>query len=254
MEYKKILAEKKDGVGKITINNPPVNVVDIDVMVEMKDAVDKFAVDNKVKVIVVTATGDRFFSAGVSIQDHLERPEEMGKSFIGLMVALAEVEKPTLAVVNGDALGGGLEVVEPCDMVIASEKAKFGQPEIKLGATAGPALVFLPRLIGRAKAFELLYGGENFSAQEMERLGFVNQTAPPDKLEELTGQFLAKFLDKSVMALSYTKRAMLRDQGLDIRKALIVTGDIGEMATESEDGKEGLSSFLEKRKPTWKYG
>jgi cyclohexa-1,5-dienecarbonyl-CoA hydratase len=254
MEYKKILLEEKNGVGRIVINQPPMNIIDIEMMREMENALEKLAGDIKTKVIVLSAAGDRFFSAGVSIQDHLESPHEMVKLFLHLCVKLLEVEKPTLALVNGDALGGGLEIIEPCDMLIASEKAKFGQPEIKLGATAGPGLAFLPRLIGRAKACELLYTGENFSAHEMERLGFVNRVAPNGELEKVANDFIAKLLSKSGMALSYTKRALLRDLDLDVRKALIIAMDIAEESTESEDGVEGLRAFLDKRKPIWKNG
>mgnify|MGYP001051472620 CR=1 FL=1 len=132
----------------------------------------------------MTATGNKAFCAGVEVKDHLgDRLPKMVEAFNKLFISLVEVDKPTIAVVNGVALGGGCEVVAGCDMAIASEKAQFGQPEIKLGVYPGPAVVLFPRLMGRKKAFELIVSGDNINAKEAERIGLVNKAVPEDELE-----------------------------------------------------------------------
>ena len=157
MNFENILLEKKDGVAKIIINRPPLNILNLKTIEEMNHALTELRADNDAKVVVITAAGNRAFSAGVEVADHLgDRLPKMVEVFSRLFILLLEVDKPTIAVVNGVALGGGCEVIAGCDMAIASEKAQFGQPEIKLGLYPPPASVLFPRIMGMRKAFELI--------------------------------------------------------------------------------------------------
>jgi cyclohexa-1,5-dienecarbonyl-CoA hydratase len=173
--------------------------------------------------------------------------------FHGIFRLLQKLEIPTLAVLNGAALGGGCELAMACDMIIASERAKIGQPEIKVGVLAPVAAVLLPRLIGRSKALELLLTGEDIRAPEAERIGLINKAVPPEELEAATEEFIAKLTGLSGAILRLSKRAVYQSFGLSFADALdqvesLYLDDL--MATE--DAHEGLAAFLEERSPAWK--
>jgi len=252
MEFKNILVEKKEGVAKIIINRPPLNILDIDTLVEMNQALVELKTDDEVKVVVITGAGDRAFSAGVAVGDHLgEKLPKMVEVFNKLFISLIEVDKPTIAIVNGVALGGGCEIVAGCDMAIASEKAQLGQPEIKLGVYPPPASVLLPRLIGRRKAFELILSGDSIDAKEAERIGLINKAVPEGELEKAAGEFIQRFTANSGLTLTQARRALYRNFDLEFRQALEVTGVDATLVMAGENSVEGLTAFLEKRKPIW---
>ena len=253
MNFKNILLEKKEGVAKIIINRPPLNILNIDALVEMNQALAELRTDDEVKVVVITGAGDRAFSAGVDVGDHLgEKMPKMVEIFNKLFISLIEVDKPTIAVVNGLALGGGCEIVAGCDMAIASEKAQLGQPEIKLGVYPPPASVLLPRLMGRRKAFELILSGDSISAKEAERVGLVNKVVPEAELEKATEEFIKRFTANSGLALTQARRALYRNFDLEFHKAMEVTGIDATLVMSGENSVEGLTAFMEKRKPVWK--
>jgi cyclohexa-1,5-dienecarbonyl-CoA hydratase len=252
MNYKNILLEKKEGVGKITINKPPLNILDIETIEEMSRALAELGTDDEVKVVVITAAGTKAFSAGVAVGDHLgEKLPKMVEVFDKLFISLIEVDKPTIAVVNGVALGGGCEVVLGCDMAIASEKAQLGQPEIKLGVYPPPASVLLPRLVGRRKAFELILSGDSISAREAERIGLVNKAVPEEEFEKAAEEFIKRFTANSGLTLTQTRRALYRNLDLEFHKAMEVTGIDSTLVMSGENSVEGLKAFMEKRKPVW---
>ena len=253
MKFENILLEKKEGAGKITINRPPLNILNIETMEEMNRALAELRDDDAVKVVVITAAGNKAFSAGVEVADHLgDKLSRMVEVFDGLFISLIEVDKPTIAVVNGVALGGGCEVVLGCDMAIASEKAILGQPEIKLGVYPPPASVLLPRLIGRRKAFEIILSGDSIDAREAERIGVINKVVPDEELEKATDEFIKRFTSNSGLALTQARRALYRNFDLEFRKAMEVTGTDATLVMGGENSVEGLTAFLEKRKPVWK--
>ena len=253
MVFKNILLEKKEGVAKIIINRPPLNVLNIETLAEMNQALAELKTDDEVKVVVITAAGNRAFSAGVEVSDHLgDKLPKMVEVFGRLFISLVEVDKPTIAVVNGIALGGGCEVIAGCDMAIASEKAQLGQPEIKLGVYPPPASVLFPRLMGTKKAFELILSGDSIDAKEAERIGLINKAVPEEELEKATDEFIKRFSSNSGLALSQARRALYRNLDLEFHKAMEVTGIDSAAVMAGENSVEGLTAFLEKRTPVWK--
>ncbi|MFC1893000.1 enoyl-CoA hydratase/isomerase family protein [Chloroflexota bacterium] len=253
MNYTSILLEKKDGAARIIINKPPLNILNIETIEEMGQALVELRADDEVKVVVVTAAGNRAFSAGVEVADHLgDKLPKMVEVFNRLFISLVEVDKPTIAVVNGLALGGGCEVIAGCDMAIASEKAQFGQPEIKLGVYPPPASVLFPRLMGQKKAFELILSGDSIDAREAERIGLINKVVPEQELESAADEFIRRFTANSGLVLSQARRAIYRNLDLEFHKAMEVTGIDSEAVMAGENSVEGLTAFVEKRKPVWK--
>jgi len=252
--FKNIVYESAEGVTKITINRPPLNVLNIETLMELNTALEKARDDVGVRVIVITGVGDRAFSAGLDIKDHFpDRIETALNAFNKVFLLLASVDKPTLAMVHGLALGGGCELASGCDMIVASEKAQFGQPEISVGAMPSVATVLLPRLVGRKKAFELILTGEVIDATEAKRIGLVNHVVPLEKLEEASKELVNKLKDKSPVVVKLTRMALYQTLDLDFKRALDnVTGVYLNLLMRTEDAVEGLKAFLEKRKPQWK--
>jgi len=252
MAYKNILVEKKEGVAKIIINRPPLNILDIETLEEMSQALAELKTDDEVKVVAIAAAGDKAFSAGVAVGDHLGgKLPKMVEVFHRLFISLVDVDKPTIAIVNGVALGGGCEVVAGCDMAIASEKSQLGQPEIKLGVYPPPATVLFPRIMGRRKAFELILSGNSIDAKEAERIGLINKAVPAAELEKAADEFIKQFTANSGLALTQARQALYRNFDLEFRQALEVTGVDAILVMAGENSVEGLTAFLEKRKPVW---
>lgn len=255
MGYENILYEVKEGIAIITINRPPYNVLDIKTMREMDQALQEVKGRQKeLKLLVITQAGDKAFSTGVDVKDHTsDKVDEMIEVFHQIFRIMATLDLPTLAVVNGHALGGGCEVAIFCDMVIASEKSQFGQPEIKLAVYPSMVVAWLYRLIGAKKTFEIILTGDSIDAKEAERIGLINLAVPEDRLAEEVEKFIKRLTDKSSVALKWAKRAVLAGMDVDFEQALqrsetIYKGDL--MSTH--DAKEGLTAFMEKRKPVWK--
>jgi len=243
-----------DGVVKIIINRPPLNILNVETLTEMTTALETAKKEDDVKVVVIAGAGDRAFSAGVDVSDHL--PDKIDKTlnmFHNMVLSLISIDKPTIAAVNGLALGGGCEVAVACDMVVASEKAQFGQPEIKVGAIATVATALFPKLIARKKAFELILTGDTISAADAKQIGLVNEVVPPDKLVEATNGLVNKLKEKSPVVLKFVKKAIFQGLDLGFKEALDgVTEIYVKSLIRTEDGVEGLKAFLEKRKPEWK--
>lgn len=254
MEYKGIIVTKAGGIGKITINRPPVNVLDIETLMEINSALEAIKKDTEVKVLIITGAGNRAFCAGVEIRDHIgDRASIMIDTFGRLFKLMLDVDKPTIAVVNGIALGGGCELVVACDMAIASDKAQFGQPEIKLAALPPVAAVFCPRLSGLKKSMEFILSGDSIDAKEAERLGFVNKVVPETELEKASLEFAQRFVEKGGAALLFARRAIYHTLALGPAEALDTAGDISLLALKTEDAHEALTAYVEKRKPApWK--
>jgi len=252
--FKNIVYERVDGVARVVLDRPPLNILNVETLSELVLALENAMIDEAVKVVVITGAGDRAFSAGVDIRDHLpDKIDATLKLFHKVFHVLAKGHKPTIAVVNGFALGGGFELAAACDMVIASEKAQFGQPEISVGAIPTVATVLLPGLIGRKRAFELIYTGDIISAAEAKQIGLVNKVVPAEKLEEATKELVNKLKNKSPVVLKLTRMALYQALDQDFKEALDnVTRIYLDLLMRTEDAVEGLRAFLEKRSPQWK--
>ena len=254
MEFQNITLENTEGITKLTLNRPPVNVIDFQTLREMNAALERLAEDDETKVLLIRGSGNKAFCAGVEIKDHLgAMMPKMMREFGRLFGLLRSLGKPSIAVVNGVALGGGCELVAGCDLAVASEKAKFGQPEIKLGGLAPAAAALFPRIMGEKKAFELILLGENISAREAEQIGLVNKVVPEEELDGTTEELARKFLEKSSLGLRLVRDALYQcTDTAEFDEAMDKATELGIKTWETEDSQEGLNSFLEKRRPVWK--
>lgn len=253
MNYKTIVVEEKDMIGRITLNVPPLNILNIDMMKEINQALKDFQGKN-LKVLILNANG-KAFSAGVDVSDHTtEKVNEMIQVFHEIFTNLYKINAPTVALVNGAALGGGCEVATFCDIVIASEKSKFGQPEIKVGVLPPVAAAIFPKLMWSKKALELIMTGETISANEAKELGLVNHILPLENFEADAEKFITeKLASNSAVVLQLTKKAFMegatQNYGEAIKKIEAIY--LNELM-KTNDANEGLAAFLEKRRPMWK--
>ncbi|HEY44530.1 MAG TPA: enoyl-CoA hydratase [Anaerolineae bacterium] len=255
MEFQHIILKKQDGVARLMLNKPPLNVLDIAMMREINDALEGLNGDPSIKVLLFEAVeGSKAFSAGVDVSEHTaDKVNEMIEVFHRIFRLLDGLEIPTVAVVHGAALGGGCELALFCDMVIASEKASFGQPEIQVGVLPPIAVVALPEIIGPKKTMEMVLIGDRIRADEAERLGLVNKVVAPEELQAAVDEFVNKLAKLSGAVLRLTKRA--------VRVGSVGSFEDGLTAVETlylgplmntEDAHEGLAAFMEKRPPLWK--
>jgi len=253
-EFKNILYQKDAGVAKITINRPPLNILNVETLREIAKAFEDVEKDDSIKVMVITGAGEKAFSAGVEIEDHLpEKISETLESFHKVFHLLFEVNKPTVAVVRGFAFGGGCELASACDIVLASEDAQFGQQEVKVGAIPTVATVLLPRIIGRKKALEIIFTGDTLKAAEAKQIGLINEIYTAAELEKAVNKLVEKFKEKSPVVLKLIRMAIYQGLNKDFKEALDGVTDIYlNKLTKTEDAVEGLKAFLEKRKPVWK--
>jgi cyclohexa-1,5-dienecarbonyl-CoA hydratase len=255
MEFQHIIFEKQNGVARVILNKPPLNVLDIAMMREINVALDGLADDPLIKVLIFEAIeGSKAFSAGVDVSEHTaDKVDEMIEVFHQIFRLLDRLEIPTLAVVGGAALGGGCELALFCDMVIASEKASFGQPEIQVGVLPPIAVVALPEIIGPKKTMEMVLTGDRIRADEAERLGLVNKVVPPEELQAACVEFAEKLTKLSGAVLRLTKRTVRVGSGGSFEDGLTAVEKVylGPLM-DTEDAHEGLAAYMEKRPPIWK--
>jgi cyclohexa-1,5-dienecarbonyl-CoA hydratase len=254
-DYHNISFRIEDRVARITLARPPVNILNIAMMREINDALNQCSKQRELVAIVFDAAADcRAFSAGVAVDEHgQDLIFQMLDEFHGIFRALEQIAKPAIAVVDGAALGGGCELVMACDMAIASDRARFGQPEIKLGVYPPVAAVLLPGLIGEKRARELILTGELIEADEAGRLGLVNYVVPAGELEPKTSEVLARFRGLSAAALEMTRKAIDLGSKRSLDEALKPVEDMYlHELMKTHDATEGLAAFIEKRKPVWR--
>jgi len=253
MAYKHIQTEVKEGVATLTLNRAPLNVLNIEMMEEINAYFEGLLKEKALKLLVIQAAG-KAFSAGVDVGEHLgDLVYKMIEVFHKMFRLMDGLKVPSVSVVNGSALGGGCELAVYCDMVIATEKAKFGQPEIQVGVFPPIAALAFPRMIGRKKALELILSGDVISAQEALTLGMINKIVPEAALAEEVSRFVEKFKKLSGMVLKLTKEATLAGLNDDMDRGLKVIEKIYlDRLMKTNDAIEGLKAFIDKRKPAWK--
>lgn len=258
--FNSILLDKQDMIATITFNKPEQrNALDVSIRQDFVSALDQLAADSEVRVLIVTGAGDKAFAAGADIKafssakvtDTLDKAYALGS--LGMFKKLENFDKPTIAAVNGVALGGGCEFAMCCDIRIASETARFGQPEINLGIMPGAGgSQRLPRIVGLGRAKELCYTGDIIDAAEAYRLGLVNKVVPADKLMATARELAAKIASKSPLVLKYLKRSLNMSWQAELDPALAFETYAFSACFAAEDKDEGVRAFLEKRKPVFK--
>lgn len=257
MAYKYILTETDEHIGIVKINRPDVlNAVNIETIRELEDAVRKFSENDTIAIIIITGEGKSFVSGSdISRLAKMDSLAAREYSYTGQRVLsfIENIEKPVIAAVNGYALGSGCEIAMACDMRVASEKAKFGQPEVKLGLIPGHAgTQRLARLVGLGKAKELIFTGELIDAHEAQRIGLVNRVVPPDKLMEETKAIAQKIIEVGPTAVRLAKTVLNRGIDANLTTANSYEMEVFSMLFSTSEAKEGMKAFLEKRKPKWK--
>ena len=253
MAYKHIQTELREGVGTLTLSRPPLNVLNIEMMEEINSYFESLLKEKALKLLVIQGAG-KAFSAGVDVGEHLgDLVYKMIEVFHKMFRLMDGLKVPSISVVNGSALGGGCELAVYCDMVIATEKAKFGQPEIQVGVFPPIAALAFPRMIGRKKALELILSGDVISAQEALTLGMINKIVPEASLAEEVSRFVEKFKKLSGIVLKLAKEATLAGLNDDMDRGLKVIEKIYlDRLMKTNDAIEGLKAFIDKRKPAWK--
>ncbi|MBN2569304.1 MAG: enoyl-CoA hydratase/isomerase family protein [Deltaproteobacteria bacterium] len=257
MEYNTILYVKTDGIVTITLNRPKAyNALNFEMFKELDHVFSAIKWDDDVKVVII-AGSDNFFAAGADISEvsGIETPAA-AYEFVRDIEAfhrIEELDRPVIAAIGGLALGGGCELSMCCDLRIAAENAIFGQPEIKIGVIpGGGGTQRLPRLIGVAKAKELLYTGDTIDAHEAYRLGLVNKVVPVEALMDEARTMAKKIARQPGIAVRATKLAVNGGMSMDMNSAIAYEARCFEILFSTEDQKEGTNAFMEKRKPVFK--
>ncbi|MGI0079340.1 MAG: enoyl-CoA hydratase/isomerase family protein [Nitrososphaerales archaeon] len=255
--FKFIIFERKQDYAKITINRPEVmNALNIELRKEIIEALSGVEKDEQVRAVVLTGAGEKAFSAGADIKMFQTMTPFIAKEYLktskGASSKIENFPKPVIAAVNGYAIGGGLELAMSCDIIIASDNAKFGQGEINVGAIPGVGgTQRLPRLVGLKKAKEMIFTGELVDAKTALEMGLVNHVVPKSELMKSVEELVSKIATKSPLIITLAKEALNRSaaglkDGLDYESTLFA------LCFGSNDQKEGANAFLEKRAPIFK--
>jgi len=262
-DWQNIRTEVADKIAVLTIDHPPVNSFNKQVVTELEQALDELLADDEVKAIVITGGGTNAFVAGADIPEIkalLDQPEEgyaAAREFIergqGLTLKIEKATKPVIAAINGFCLGGGLELAMACHMRICSDRARLGQPEINLGIIPGwGGTQRLARLTNKGKAIELILTGDMITAQEAYRVGLVNKVVPAGAVLKEAQGLARKIVSKSKFPTAAALRAISKGLQVSIEEGLKIEAEQFVILAEKEDPLEGLSAFLEKRQPQFK--
>src|SRR5690349_17569093 len=258
MNFENILFEKQKSIAYVTVNRPKVlNALSMATMDELRAAFHEIKSDAEIRVVILTGAGEKAFIAGADIselaaQDPVSAKEyaQRGQSVLNLIENLG---KPVIACINGFALGGGCEIAMACTIRLASETAKLGQPEVKLGIIPGyGGTQRLPRLVGKGIAMQLLLTGEMITAQEAYRIGLVNEVAAPADLIPRAEAIAAKIIANAPLAVQYTMEAVNKGMETPLAEGLYVEAVLFGAACATEDKREGTTAFLEKRPAQFK--
>jgi len=260
MSYENIIYHVEEGIATITFNRPKaLNALNAALLEDLSDALDKIAGDEDIRVLVLTGAGDKAFVAGADISE-LATFNSLGAKYFAsfgqhVIDKLQQLPIVVIAAVNGFALGGGTEIAIACDFIYASEKAKFGQPEISLGLIPGfGGTQRLPRLVGTNRAKELIFTGKMISAAEADQIGLVNRVVAPETLMEEVMKTAKEIAAKGKVSLRAAKQAINNGANTDLATGLNIEIDAFALSFSSPDAKEGTAAFLEKRKADFKGG
>ncbi|TZE82804.1 short-chain-enoyl-CoA hydratase [Calorimonas adulescens] len=256
--WENIVLEKEGNIAVLSINRPrALNALNTKTLLELDEALESVSKDGEVRALVVTGSGDRAFVAGADINEMKDKNAMEGREFALLgqrvFAKLQDMPIPTIAAINGYALGGGCELALACDMRIASSKAKIGQPEVTLGITPGFAgTQRLARTVGPAIAKELIFTGAQISADEAYRIGLVNRVVEPEKLMEEAKNLALKIASNAPIAVSLAKQAINKGIDVDLSTGMAYEAEVFGLCFSTRDQKEGMAAFVEKRKAEFK--
>ena len=255
MSYRNVLVTREGAIGIVQLNRPKVlNALNFEVMSELVSALEELDRDESVKVIILTG-GERSFAAGADLAEMSQAtPVDLvlGRRF-ELWDRIRKISKPIIAAVSGYCLGGGNELAMNCDLIIASETATFGQPEVNVGIIPGAGgTQRLPRVVGKYKAMEMILTGKSISADEAYSIGLVNHVVPPESLMKEARKIATDIASKPPISIRSAKEAILKAQDTTLEVGLEFERKAFYMLFATEDGKEGMKAFLERRKPTFK--
>jgi enoyl-CoA hydratase len=253
MTYKNIRVEISESIGTLTIDRPAVkNALDLETVQECGSALETLAADAEVGVLIVTGAGESSFVAGADINDIRARGRDEGLAAINssLFAQIERFPRPTIAVINGYALGGGCELALACDVRVAADSAKFGQPELGLGIIPGAgATQRLPRIVGLGWAKHLVLTGEIIDAKQALDIGLITMIAPAGQLQIRARELAKKILRQGPLAARLAKLALNASARVDLDSGLLIETLAQAICYSSDDKKEGTAAFLEKRKP-----
>jgi enoyl-CoA hydratase len=258
MPYQNLLSETKNRIAYLTINRPEkLNALNWQTMEELRDAFNRIAADEEVGGVILTGAGEKAFVAGADISELAQKGAVDAKEFaLATQEILRQIEtfpKPVIAAVNGYALGGGCELAMACHIRIASERAKFGQPEVNLGIIPGNGgTQRLPRLVGKGRAIELVLTGRMVDAEEAVRIGLANQVVPADRLIPTCEEMLNTIFEKGPVAVRLALEAIHHGLNMSLEEGVQLEANLFGMCFSTEDMHEGTRAFLEKRKPDFK--
>lgn len=257
MNFKNLLVEKSEHYALVTINRPAkLNALNTETILELGQAMQALNDDETIRAIILTGAGEKAFIAGADISQITSLDSQSGKSFAlrGQKVfhEIERMKKPVLAAINGFALGGGCELAMACHIRLASSKAKFGQPEIKLGIIPGyGGTQRFPRLIGLSNALQLLLTGDMINAENALRLGLVSEVVEPEQLMQRARSLASLIAAKAPLAVRYIMESVYRGMDTNLENALSIEAEYFGKACATEDMKEGTTAFLEKREPVF---
>ncbi len=255
MEYQNILVREESSIGYITINRPDLrNALNLETLQEIEEALEAFRVNHDVRVIIFTGSGEKSFAAGADIRQLNVRTmiEALQPNMTGTYRKIEEYEKPTIAAINGFALGGGLELALACDIRVAADHAKIGLPEVGLGIMPGAGgTQRITRIIGKGKAMELILTGDLISAEEAERFGLISKVVPKNILMDTAIQYAGKIASKGPLAVRLAKAAVNKGADIEMETALYLEKLSQTILIGSEDKREGTEAFIDKRKPNF---
>lgn len=250
-----VLCEMRGRIALVTINRPKVlNALNRQTMVELKAVVEQLALSREAGAVILTGSGEKAFVAGADIAEMQSMSalegRDWGKFSQNVFNSIENLSQPVIAAVNGYALGGGCELAMSCDIRIASENARFGQPEVLLGVIPGFAgTQRLPRLVGKGRAKELLFTGEQIDAAEALRIGLVNRVTPKETLLEAAFAMAETILSRGPVAVKLCKAAVNEGLDMDFESAQAYEAEAFGLCFATADQKEGMKAFVEKRKP-----
>jgi enoyl-CoA hydratase len=248
-----VITEKKDGVGIITLNRPKVmNALSSALLKELSETFTAMAEDSTIQTVIMTGAG-KAFAAGADVSEMVDYNTEQARAYgaLGQKVfrKIEKMEKPTIAAINGFALGGGCELALACDMRICGRKANFGQPEVTLGITPGfSGTQRLPRLIGKAHALEMILTGDMIDAEKALAVGLVNKVVDDEDLMDEAMKLAGKIARNAPLAVRYSNLAVKRGLGVDIDSGISIEAEFFGMCFATSDQKKGMRAFLNKEK------